>query len=189
MADAGDAPRNGVSASGRAVSRLPSGLAGIVDEQQGRRRDRPPGWRARSDPRYPTDGEMRSQGPPGLDYAAQRFGGNRARAARLGLFLRPRWATETAAASVADLVERLSVDSYLTQRQFIEAPQAASIAPSPSGSAATRRWQRGSAFDGRTAIADSPTAPPHRPRGPRAPTTALVRRASHRSIPSKETCP
>ena len=74
-----------------------------------------------SAPRYPTDREMRRYGPSGLDNAARRFGGNRARAARLGLFLRPRWDPETAAAAVRDLVERLSLDSYPTQRQFVEA--------------------------------------------------------------------
>jgi hypothetical protein len=72
-------------------------------------------------PRYPTDREMRRHGPSGLDRAARRFGGNRARAARLGLFMRPRWDPETAAAAVRDLVERLSLDSYPTQRQFVEA--------------------------------------------------------------------
>jgi hypothetical protein len=72
-------------------------------------------------PRYPTDREMRRHGPPGLDNAARRFGGNRARAARLGLFLRPRWDPDTAAAAVRDLVERLSLDSYPTRRQFVEA--------------------------------------------------------------------
>jgi hypothetical protein len=36
--------------------------------------------------RYPTDREMRRYGPPGLESAARRFGGNRTRAARLGLF-------------------------------------------------------------------------------------------------------
>jgi hypothetical protein len=72
-------------------------------------------------PRYPTDREVRRYGPSGLDYAARRFGGNRARAARLGLLLRPRWDPETAAAAVRDLVERLSLESYPTQRQFVEA--------------------------------------------------------------------
>jgi hypothetical protein len=72
-------------------------------------------------PRYPTDREMRRYGPPGLENAARRFGGNRARAARLGLFLRPRWELETAVAAVSDFVERLSLDSYPTQQQFIEA--------------------------------------------------------------------
>jgi hypothetical protein len=71
--------------------------------------------------RYPTDREMRRHGPSGLDNAARRFGGNRARAARLGLFLRPRWDPEMAAAAVRGVVERLSLDSYPTQHQFFEA--------------------------------------------------------------------
>jgi hypothetical protein len=70
---------------------------------------------------YPTDREMRRHGPPGLEHAARRFGGNRARAARLGLFLRPCWDQNTAAAAVRELVERLSLDSYPTQRHFTEA--------------------------------------------------------------------
>jgi len=72
-------------------------------------------------PRYPTDREMRRYGPPGLEHASRRFGGNRARAARLGLFIRPRWNAESAARAVSDLVERLSLGSYPTQRQFVEA--------------------------------------------------------------------
>jgi hypothetical protein len=72
-------------------------------------------------PRYPTDREMRRYGPPGLEHASRRFGGNRARAARLGLFIRPRWDAESAARAVSDLVERLSLGSYPTQRQFVEA--------------------------------------------------------------------
>lgn len=72
-------------------------------------------------PRYPTDREMRRYGPSRLDHAARRFGGNRARAARLDLSLRPRWDQSTAAAAVSDLVERLSLDGYPTPRQFREA--------------------------------------------------------------------
>jgi hypothetical protein len=71
--------------------------------------------------RYPTEREMRRCGPSGLVGAACRFGGNRARAARLGLVLRPRWDPETAAAAVSDLAERLSLDRYPTRRQFEEA--------------------------------------------------------------------
>jgi len=71
-------------------------------------------------PQYPTDREMRRYGPPGLEHASRRFGGNRARAARLGLFIRPRWDAESAARAVSDLVERLSLGSYPTQRQFVE---------------------------------------------------------------------
>jgi hypothetical protein len=70
--------------------------------------------------RYPTDREVRRHGPPGLQNAARRFGGNRARAARLGLFLRPRWDPDSAATAVRELVERLSLDSYPTQRHFVE---------------------------------------------------------------------
>jgi transposase InsO family protein len=71
--------------------------------------------------RYPTDREMRRYGPPGLESAARRFGGNRTRAARLGLFLRPRWDLDTAAAAVCELVERLSLGGYPTQRHFTDA--------------------------------------------------------------------
>lgn len=59
--------------------------------------------------------------PPGLESAARRFGGNRTRAARLGLLLRPRWDLDTAAAAVGELVERLSLGGYPTQRHFIDA--------------------------------------------------------------------
>jgi hypothetical protein len=71
--------------------------------------------------RYAPDREMRRYGPPGLESAARRFGGNRSRAARLGLFLRPRWDPDTAAAAVCELVERLSLGGYPTQRHFIDA--------------------------------------------------------------------
>jgi hypothetical protein len=71
--------------------------------------------------RYLTDREMRRYGPPGLENAARRFGGNRTRAARLGLLLRPRWDLDTAAAAVCELVERLSLGGYPTQRHFTDA--------------------------------------------------------------------
>jgi hypothetical protein len=71
--------------------------------------------------RYPTDREMRRYGPPGLEHAARRFGGNRARAARLGLFLRPRWDVDMATAAVCELVKRLSLDGCPTQRLFTDA--------------------------------------------------------------------
>jgi hypothetical protein len=71
--------------------------------------------------RYPSDREMRRYGPPGLESAARRFGGNRTRAERLGLFLRPRWELDTAAAAVCELVERLSLGGYPTQRHFTDA--------------------------------------------------------------------
>jgi hypothetical protein len=72
--------------------------------------------------RYPTDREMRQHGPPGLPGAASRFGGNRARAARLGLRMtRHRWDPETAAAAVLDLVRALSLDRYPTEKQFRDA--------------------------------------------------------------------
>ena len=64
---------------------------------------------------------MRRYGPPGLESAARRFRGNRTRAARLGLFLRPRWDPETAAEAVCELVELLSLGGYPTQRHFIDA--------------------------------------------------------------------
>jgi hypothetical protein len=73
------------------------------------------------EPRYPTAHEMRRYGPSGLEYAARSFGGNRARAARLGLSLRPRWDQETAATAVSALVERLALDGYPTPQQFREA--------------------------------------------------------------------
>jgi hypothetical protein len=88
--------------------------------------------------RYPTDRGMRRYGPPGLEHAARRCGGNRARAARLGLFLRPCWDPETAAAAVSDLAERLCLNSYPTQGHSSSPVRAASTAPSPIGSAATR---------------------------------------------------
>ena len=48
---------------------------------------------------------MRRYGPPGLESAARRFGGN----------------LDTAAAAVCELVERLSLGGYPTQRHFIDA--------------------------------------------------------------------
>ncbi len=72
--------------------------------------------------RYPTDREMRRHGPPGLSGAASRFGGNRARAARLGLRMtRQSWDRETAAAAVLDLVRALSLNRYPTEKQFRDA--------------------------------------------------------------------
>jgi hypothetical protein len=69
--------------------------------------------------RYPTDREMRQHGPPGLSDAARRFGGNRARAARLGLRMsRESWTPDTAAVAVLSVVDELSLDHYPTRRQF-----------------------------------------------------------------------
>jgi hypothetical protein len=87
--------------------------------------------------RYPTDQEMRQHGPPGLSGAARRFGGNRARAARLGLRMtRQSWAPETAATAVLALVDALSLDRYPTEKQFRDAGKSGlycAIAGHPGG--------------------------------------------------------
>lgn len=62
---------------------------------------------------------MQRHGPPGLADAASQFGGNRSRAARLGLRMtRQVWSRNTASAAVLEVVKALSLDAYPTQAQF-----------------------------------------------------------------------